>query len=353
MTGSAADRDGFLDSLRFIAAFVVCLYHFLETQPRTPAIDAFLASGANTAAVVVFFFISGYVMPITVRRGFDPGTFAVRRVFRLLPIYFAALVLIGAGGATGLIAQWRYMWQSDAATWIANLLIVQDFVGARPFLGVSWTLAIEIIWYMLFAVALVALRHRAALTLGIAAPVALLLLAAASLATGHRIPLGRPAMIYAAVLGWQLYDFSAGAASRRATLGWIALFLIVTAVTNIVAFGIFRHEHVHIGPVLLSWSIATAAFAGVILSPRLRHAPLLATGVLPTLGAMTYSVYLLHPIALALTRQYLGSAGMAVQFGTYAATTAMLALIGYRCIELPAIGLGKRVADATRRQALA
>lgn len=342
------NRYGYLDALRFLGTFIVCYYHFLETQVRTPEISAFLTSGIGTGAVVIFFIISGYVMPFTIRRGIDLTDFAVRRAFRLFPLYFVALAVIAIGGATGLIAHWGYMWQSSPFTWLANLLIVQDFVGARPFLGVSWTLALEIIWYIIFFAALATLGKRAPLTLGIAAPIALLALAFVSIKLGHRIPLGRPAMIYAAALGWQVYGYTQGSMSKRTMLAWVGLFIAITMFTNFVSFGLYRHDHVHLVPVLASWIMAPVAFTAVILSPRLQRAPGIATGIVPAIGIMSYSSYLLHPIALALVGQYFGTLGLLPQVLIYTALTAALTLSGYYLIELPGIAVGKRVVGLLR-----
>jgi peptidoglycan/LPS O-acetylase OafA/YrhL len=340
----AAGRFGHLDTLRFAAASTVCLYHFLESQAQLSWVHTVLTSGINTGAVVLFFLISGYVMPFTVKQGTTIRAFAVRRLFRLLPLYYTALAVLALGGATGFIAHWAYMWQSGPGTWLANLLILQDFAGARPFLGVSWTLALEIIWYGLYISAVSLLGRRALLLLGLAAPAALLLLAGASLLLDTRIPLGRPAMIYAAILGCQLYQHSEGRTDARALIGWVALFVGVTTATNIVAFGLFQHDHVRLIPSLMSWIAAPLVFLATVLWAKRRPGADRSLAFVQAIGVASYSIYLLHPIAVALVRQYGLALSPIWQFIVYVLLAAALSTAGYIFIEKPGIALGKRFA---------
>lgn len=340
MTASQ-QRFAFLDTLRFLGAAIVVLFHIYETRVTNDVIKHLLESGIGTGAVVMFFIISGYVMPFAVRKGLDLREFFIRRACRLFPLYFAALAVIALGGATGLIEHWSYMWQSSPFVWFANLLIIQDFVGARPFLGVSWTLAIEMIWYVLFFVALAALGKRAGPVMDVLAIAGMIALALLSLAIDTRIPLGRPAMIYACVVGYQIYRYSAGELSKRGMLLSVAMFIAVTSFTNYVAFGIYAHHHVVLGAVLISWIGAPLVFVAVILMPRLRESPVLNRGFLPYLGIMSYSIYLLHPIAIAIATQYVVRGW---QPAAALALTGVFTLAGYYLVELPGIDLGRRLA---------
>jgi peptidoglycan/LPS O-acetylase OafA/YrhL len=346
---SAANRFGYLDTLRVIGAAIVMYFHFLETQPMTAATKFIMVSGIGVSTIAIFFIISGYVMPFTIKRGLDVRDFAIRRLMRMFPLYFVAIFAIWALGATGVLKGFAFIAHADAAAWAANLLIMQDFLGVTPFLAVSWTLGLEIVWYIIFIVAVSLLGKRASLTLGILAPLGMLALAGLSLLIHHRIPLGRPAMLYSAALGWQLYAYSTGEMSRRAMLGWVMLFIAVTVVTNYVAFGIFHHERVALLPAIMGWLAAPLAFAAIMLWPKLRTAPGIATGPLPAIGVTTYSIYLLHPIALTFTREYFAMYGSWVQVAIYTALTAALTLVGYYGVERAGIILGRRLSDWSRR----
>lgn len=346
MSSQETARLAHVDSLRLIAAGLVVFQHLAEYYP-TGWSKPLVALGPGVTGVALFFLISGYVIPFSVRRGLDLRSFAIRRLLRIYPLFLAALALVAIGGWTGVLGQWGDLREADFLRWLANLLLVQEFVGARPILGVSWTLIIELIWYALFAGACWRYKERAAAILGLAVPVTLLVLGVISLISEMRIPLGRPAMIYAAVLGYQAFEYRTGLIDLRRLIGAIALFLAVTWFTNFVSFGVYSHAKITLAQAIGPWTVAPIIFFGVILNDRLRDAKLLSAGLLPMLGAISYSIYLLHPIAIAFARQHL-PAGSVVSAAI--GLTLALSWAGYRLVERPGIALGRKLAarDAHR-----
>ena len=332
------ERLAHVDSLRLVAAGLVVLQHFAERLSGALA-AALTEPGPGVAGVVLFFLISGYVIPFSVRGGLNWRSFAVRRLLRIYPLFLVALALVALAGWGGLLGQWHDLPQAGALRWASNLLLIQDFVGVRPILGVSWTLIFELVWYAMFAAALLILGPRAGNVLAVAVPVCLLVLAAASLMAGWRIPLGRPGLIHAAVLGYQTFRYRTGALSSRGFGGSVAAFVAATWLASIVSFGVFVHGHVTLGQVLGPWTLATVIFLGVILWPRLRGSGLLDHGLAPRLGAASYSVYLFHPVAMAAALQYAPGAFVPVA----GVLTGLLAWGGYRLVELPGIALARRL----------
>jgi len=332
------ERLGYVDSLRLIAAGLVLLQHLAERGGGWLA-RFVLAPGPGVAGVVLFFLISGYVIPFSVRSGLAWRQFAVRRLLRIYPLYLAVLGLLAMVGASGLVEQWAGVQRLEAGAWIANVLLVQDFLGQPAILGVSWTLPLELGWYALFAVGLIALGERAAPVLAAAVPAGLIAMALLSLALGLRIPLGRPGLIHAAVLGWQACRLRSGALSARAFAWNAAAFMGVTWLTAIVSFGHFAHARISLSQVLGPWTFATLLFLAVVLFGPFRSARVLATGWLPRLGAASFSLYLLHPLAIACSAQYAGRAFVPVAL----VATAGLAMAGWRLIERPGITLAKRL----------
>lgn len=333
-------RFGTLDSLRFVAAALVLVQHLFEGRPGWIGANI-VPLGPGVAGVALFFFISGYVIPLSVGRGLQPVPFLIRRLFRIYPLYLAALLGLLLLGAGDMLSRWRDMAAASPWRWAANLLLVQDFVRQPAFLGVSWTLIIELIWYGLFAASLLRFGPRAADVLDRTAPLLLLLAAAASLLLGTRLPLGRPTMIYAAILGYQCFRHGQGEISGARLAQSVAIFVAVTLVTTAVAFGVFRHPGITLAQAMGPWLLATAVFVAVVTVPRLRAAPWLAGGVLPVLGAASYSLYLLHPIAIAAADQH---AAVPWRLPVALALSALLAWLGYRGIERPGIAAGRRVA---------
>lgn len=334
-----AARFGYLDSLRLLAAVLVVGQHVFEGHGGW--VDRVLIPlGPGVAGVALFFFISGYVIPLSVATPFAPLPFMVRRCFRIYPLYLAALALLFVTAATGLVGHWQFMLAAPPGDWLANLALVQEFAGARAFLGVSWTLIIELIWYGLFAAALLRFGPRAGDMLDRFVPLALVALTLLSLAIGTRIPLGRPMMIYAAVLGFQCLRRHRGELSDRQLARSFGVFAVTVLAASYVGFGVFRHPTITLAQAMGPWTLATLLFAAAVLVRPLREAAVVNAGVLPVLGAASYSIYLLHPFAIAVATEHAGSGYLPVALGL----TALLALIGYRGIERPGIALGRGVA---------
>lgn len=320
--------------------------------PGARAVPARLDSGAFAAA-------SG-------GGGFSPGDFLVRRLFRVYPLLIAAFALVFVAGQAGLLARWAWMGQAGALGWAANLLLINEYVGVPAFLGVTWTLAIEFVWYGLFALAVWRWGAGAGLRLALALPAVLVALAGISLALGTRIPLGRITLLYACAVGFLAFLHDAGRAgtgqrdigrrdlagtgrsglpllSRRALLAHVAGFIVVATGCELVSFGVFAHATISLAQVVWPTVVAPLLFVAVVLSPTVRAAPVMARGVLPAIGSASYSIYLLHPVGLALGDRFGAPHGVLAGAAISLGATGVLALVGYRLVELPGIALGRRV----------
>ncbi|MCZ2527408.1 acyltransferase family protein [Streptomyces sp. HB2AG] len=160
-----------LDGLRLLAAMMVCLYHYggrdgevsraWGTSPRNVFPDWSQAFAYGSLGVQIFFVISGFVICMS---GWGRGlrAFAVSRVSRLFPAYWAAVVLVTAVFALPVVV-YDPVSPSDA---LVNLTMLQMPLGADRVLGVCWTLWVELRFYVLFAVFVVipgATRRRVVL----------------------------------------------------------------------------------------------------------------------------------------------------------------------------------------------
>ena len=338
LASSAEQRLTYIDGLRLIGAGAVVAQHLLE-RIDAPWAKAFNALAPGVFGVVLFFLISGFVIPFSVKPGFDVRGFAIRRVARIYPVFLVVILLALLEGLSGISPHFRMIASASLGDWLANLLLVQDFTRAKAFYSVSWTLAIEFIWYALFVMMMKLAQNRAGIVSALVAPAVMLLLTLASLAIGTRIPLGRPGMIYAAVLGYQTYRHQRGELGAR---GWwlnVALFLVVTLASNFVAFGIFRHPNITMMQAIGPWTAAMALFVATVTLPWLRAA--LAQRWIVAIGAASYSIYMIHPLAIA--------AAVHLKFAVLVipATlllTLVMAVLSYRFIELPGIRLGRALA---------
>ncbi|MFE7814884.1 acyltransferase family protein [Streptomyces sp. NPDC057433] len=145
-----------LDGLRLVAALMVAAYHYggrggdvttawgSSPKDQFPALHEYFAYGC--LGVQIFFVISGFVICMS-GWGRPLRSFFASRASRLLPAYWAAVVLVTAVFALPAVVH-EAVSPSDA---LVNLTMLQQPLGADRVLGVCWTLWVEIRFYALFA----------------------------------------------------------------------------------------------------------------------------------------------------------------------------------------------------------
>lgn len=151
-TGS---RNGLLDLLRFSAALMLALYHFLY---RGAVDGGYLDHSFGAAGIAVslgyfgvnlFFMISGFVI-IWSASGRDWYGFSVGRLARLYPAHLVAMT------TTFLVMLWwaQPPYQTDIFEWLANLTMLAPMFGSDFMDGAYWSIVIEIIFYGWVAIGL-------------------------------------------------------------------------------------------------------------------------------------------------------------------------------------------------------
>ncbi|SDK76425.1 acyltransferase family protein [Streptomyces indicus] len=160
-----------LDGLRLLAALMVAAYHYggrggeitdawgSSAKVQFPTAHEWFALGC--LGVQIFFVISGFVICMS-GWGRTLRSFFASRASRLLPSYWAAVVLVTAVFALPPVV-YKAVSPSD---FLVNLSMLQMPLGADRVLGVCWTLWAEIRFYALFALCIVlpgATRQRVVL----------------------------------------------------------------------------------------------------------------------------------------------------------------------------------------------
>ena len=158
MTTAPSSRFVELDGLRGIAALAVVVGHLLVTYdtyfPGTEPASLQFRYGAF--GVQLFFLISGFVILMTARRQSSVSGFAVARFARLYPTYWIALA-----GTVMITLLWAESPERVTLTGVlANLTMVQRWFLIDGIDPVSWTLAIEMQFYILIGLLLWATRSR-------------------------------------------------------------------------------------------------------------------------------------------------------------------------------------------------
>lgn len=154
MTATPAQRFGYIDAQRGLAALLVIWLHATDAfmQLPTPPTGGLLykisaAIDTGRIGVILFFAISGFVIPSSLRAVGNQTTldalrvFFIRRVFRLYPAYWVSVV---AAALLGLFLMTPF----SSQTVLLNLTIIQSVFGAPDVLGLYWTLRLELIFYI-------------------------------------------------------------------------------------------------------------------------------------------------------------------------------------------------------------
>lgn len=298
--GRADAADGKIVSiqlLRALAAAIVAVLHlaFAFADHVGSGLGLERRSGpAGQLAVLLFFIVSGYVMVVASRSHFgQPGarrTFWLRRIFRIMPPYWLASLLLA------LIFLTIQPQPVPLVPFLKSLVLLPfwpDDGGLRPmpFLWVGWTLFYEMLFYLLFGLFIGLGRSKGVAVTG----AILLVLVLAGLAIGPVNPmlfaLTRPVLL--------MFLVGMGLAVWRESGGWVpgwiralALFAMIPAVWLIDR----PVDPEAMGFDYLAWCGLPALLLGfAVLSGPLR---LPAARMVVAAGDMSYALYLLHlPIA--------------------------------------------------------
>jgi peptidoglycan/LPS O-acetylase OafA/YrhL len=398
-TTARTPRLAWLDALRGYAALVVACFHL---SPVVLGADRHLAIyrhlDLGKYGVLLFFLVSGYVIPMSLERHGSLRRFWIGRLARIYPAYLAAVALFALTCAAGWLSWPRELRAETVAGTLAHASMLTDLLGQRGALRVFWTLAYEMVFYLIVSGLFGWRLHRlsawwagglavTALLLGPALPDALLggtwtarrvtgavtlllvvLCVAAYLRRRWVLPAGAagialvllPALNGHAtdgstvVASWQaltlLAVMFAGTVVYRAQHGQIGRRSAAVSLT-VVALGVVGAHGIHLGTPG-AWGLWSANVGAVAVTFAIAYALRNRTipAALTWLGQISYSLYLLHVIVLfllprllpnlgtqpAIVRILVGLAWLAVVIG--------LAWLAYRMVELPGQALGRRLA---------
>jgi exopolysaccharide production protein ExoZ len=141
-----------VQALRGFAALLVVIGH---TEFALPGLHPFGVFGVD-----IFFVISGYIMAMICDR--NPEKFFLRRLIRIVPLYWAATLLVYA-----LAVYAPAMMQTTRPDWrelVMSLLFIPFYKSANnaaPILNVGWTLNYEMFFYVVLALCLQVSRRWA------------------------------------------------------------------------------------------------------------------------------------------------------------------------------------------------
>ena len=139
-----------LDGLRAVAVLMVLVTHTYQTVgfPDWPLFKLLCRQGAN--GVDIFFVISGFLITTLLAREIDRAgqidlkRFYLRRSLRIIPAYFALILVVAVLHQVGYVTM-------RSRDWIGALTYTTNFYYRPSWeLGHSWSLAIEEHFYLLW-----------------------------------------------------------------------------------------------------------------------------------------------------------------------------------------------------------
>ena len=343
-----------LDALRVIAAFIVLTQHFrLVFELHWPE---WLRKGVfdSKAAVMLFFVLSGYVLALSLG-GKAPSfhayvRFGIRRLFRLFPVYWSALLLslavlwavqhLGAGQVTGLPAWFLDGKGMQWKQWFLQSTLVAPGMKSDFALPTVWTLMTEAKVSMIFPLlAWVILRSSGWLAWAI---VSALVLGSAWL---DQHVVGTAAFLGMFALGTILCRVPAAFWARLNQASWWGLFMLGLVLYAAISWR-YVMPSIWLGYYLCGLGSMIFIAAGIhwesMRTALTRLQKLLRVD-------LSYSIYILHyPVLVALKKLCgaLLASSPCLAFILALVITAGLGLVLHYTIEAPAIRLGRRLTSS-------
>ncbi len=142
-----------LTFFRFLAAFIVVVYHYGKKTKLAEYLGPFITSGAHM--VTFFFVLSGFVLMISHYNRVNESlrSYYVSRVSRIAPVYFMALFIM---------VYYRYgMGHNNPASLLLSITFLQAWFTPYPLSlnGPGWSLSVEAFFYLTFPLIIFIIRN--------------------------------------------------------------------------------------------------------------------------------------------------------------------------------------------------
>ena len=336
-----------LDGVRGIAILLVMLHNTLSKFPSVPlqSLAAYGWVGVDLFFVLSGFLITGILVDAKGSEGYFKNFYA-RRALRIWPLYYSILLLMfvvvpflrPALGSAIL---------SRSSPWWAYLLFLQNFLvyhssGASGPLGVTWSLAIEEQFYLVWAVAVRWCSKFQLLFIGAAviclSPGLRLYLSLHNVDIYTNVFCRMDGLMEGGLLA--LAVRSRGfLPSRLVNIAWFTLFAAAS-------LG-FLTESLHARWMTYSFvSVGSTAFVYLALfEPHKWLRVVLANRWLVYTGTISYGLYLLHKIPFDFIQLFHWDKYAALSWTSGLAASYALAILSWNLLEKPFLSLKRLFAS--------
>lgn len=349
MNVNAYQRYKNIDALRAIAAMLVLVQHFFgdivrQAQGAQGPLTRWVGISLNSFdlgrfGVVLFFLISGFVVPFSIRGERPLLRFAISRFFRIYPALWLAVLVLSA----------IFIYQGtppSLATVLANMSMFPNLIGFKWLSGIYWTLTIEVIFYILCSVLF---WNSVLYRPWIITSFALLLIGSTVLPIFGWTLLGIHLPIQ--YIGLHVSFLYCGLLLRLAMIekyegAWTgAAFVGIAQFATLLSIGDFSLGRADafflIGkfPIIAAYLLAGGVFILAVYSGK-PVSPLLSFG-----GKISYSIYLFHGVAALLMYSIIPLTGGWIDLWVGLTSLLLTILISwsvYTYLEVPMIAVGRK-----------
>ncbi len=348
-----------LDYLRGVMALAVMIYHYVSWSAG-PVGSEHLLGKLGIYAVSMFYILSGLSLGMVyygkVNTANDVGTFLIKRVFRIFPLFWLVLTAsIGLSYLSSVMGGKAF--EPDLFKIFLNYSLLFGFVDPAAYFTVgAWSIGNEMVFYTVLPLVFL-LSTRSALIL----PAAIITSIAAGIyfavyCLDAGLPLAEQWSAYINPFN-QLFLFMGGVAlgvyggplkdKRLVSIALLSASLLVFCLYPVAGDSIA----IVTGAERFVLSFCCVAFvAGLyFLNPSFKAAPAKALGFF---GSACYSIYLLHPLVAKVVVALSTKIGAGAVTGYTASVVVTLAVswVVFNYLEKPMMNTGKKVASAFERR---
>lgn len=264
--------------LRAIAAISVVIFHATILVPGITS-----AFHVGRAGVDIFFVISGVVMWVSARDS-EPREFVIRRLIRIVPLYWAITILLSFINTDhGL----EFGFSAGVREFVTSMLFIAQPDGRggyEPIINPGWTLNLEMYFYGIFALGLTFFRRH--LLIFVFTVLAVIVLLSGIIFPGSTLSeFYGSSIVLEFVLGLYLGYWIT---ERPSFISWKAVLLVIFAG---VCWVIIASQLSSTRILSLGCGAALIVAGFVALNNRLSEHPV---KFFVLLGNASYSIYLIH-----------------------------------------------------------
>lgn len=328
-----------LDFLRSAAVLMVVFDHTMLAL-GIEAIGPVHTDLVGLIGVFMFFVHTSLVLMWSLERKPYTLDFYIRRIFRIYPLAWAAMMvaLLTKAPLLGVIGDFFQWHPTTPGNFVMAGLLLYDLVpklGYQPIVDVIWTLPLEMHMYLLLPVLFAfARRDRALWPLLLMWGLACMVALSSALSFASAIPMFLPG-----VMAFVLFK-----KVKPRLSPWIfpiVLFLLVAATLLSV-----RHNIVHLG-----WFFCLTL--GLCLPWFQQFPRSWFTKACHQVAKYSYGIYLTHPFALAAGLYLLRRHSLWLQLNVFFPIVIFVPILTYHALEKPMIDFGSRLAARIEARILA